>query len=555
VAVAGVGAHGVALDAQDIVVRGEVGARADSFLTRAAAHGFSGAIVVAKGGAIVLRKGYGLADRERGSPITPETPFFVGSLAKQFTAAAVLGLEADGKLRLGDSLGLFFPNAPANKRSITIRQLLSHTAGLPYLPSAGLFGRGSRDSVMREMLSERLESKPGSRYEYSSPGYVLLAGVIERASGMTYEQYLRTLFERAKLRSTGFVGERERWSVQPVRSYSDGTAESLLADVPSLPRFVGAGSIVSTVGDVYQWYAALSTGRVLPDSQRAKLFDPVVRVRQNVQEGLTWLIVSIPTGTIRQAAGDIGGFNAELRDYVEEGLVIAFASNSRVRGRGYREIVLNAVARLSRGDHVTLPPEVVPIESSRLDSLVGRYAIADGGAVEVWTVGDSVFLGASNAGGIAALAGMDSAASVRGHEIDDKARNFLKSLDTDSAAAFFHPSIPADARLAYLDRIRAALRDSVAQRADVIGTAVDSPIDARTYVRLGSDIVSLVWNNGMLVGVAGGGRAAYTLRLKGSGANELSSYDLFTGRLVRVELLPDRELAIETLGVRRRASR
>src|SRR5690348_45953 len=149
-----------------VVVRGEVGARIDSFLTRAALHGLSGAIVVAQHGDVILRKGYGLADRERGTAIGPETPFFVGSLAKQFTAAAILRLAADGRLALSDSLGAFFAGAPADKRGITVRQLLSHTSGLPYLPSAGLFGAGTRDSVMREMLAERLEFTPGERYGY-----------------------------------------------------------------------------------------------------------------------------------------------------------------------------------------------------------------------------------------------------------------------------------------------------------------------------------------------------------------------------------------------------
>ena len=172
----------------DVIVRGEVGARVDSFLTRAAMHGLSGSILVAKGGEVLLQKGYGLADRERGVMIGPNTPFFIGSLAKQFTATAILRLEAAGKLDLDDSLGTFFKDVPPDKRGVTVRQLLSHTSGLPYLPNAGLFGSGTRDSVMHEMLAERISFTPGSRYEYSTPGYVLLAGVIERASGLTYEK-------------------------------------------------------------------------------------------------------------------------------------------------------------------------------------------------------------------------------------------------------------------------------------------------------------------------------------------------------------------------------
>lgn len=542
------------------VVRAGLGAQIDSFLTRAVPYGFSGAILVARGGQVILQRGYGTADRERGTALTVETPFFIGSLAKQFTAAAVLRLVADGKLALDDSLGRFFPHAPADKRAITVRHLLTHTAGLPYLPSAGLFGSGSRDSVMREMLAEPLLFEPGTRYEYSTPGYILLAGVIERASGMTYEQYLRSaLFERARLEATGFVGERTRWSASPVRSYSDDEAEAALADVPALPRFVGAGSIVSTVGDLHRWYGALLRGDVLPTAQVDTLFTPVVRLRANLEEALTWMLISLPTGTLRQAAGDIGGFNAELRHYVDEDLVVVFASNVRVRGRGYREIIPNYVARMARGESIPLPPAVTDLAPSEWERLAGTYDLAAGGRVDLWTAGDSLMIGALDSGGLAVLAGHDSAATRRAAEVDDRGRRFLAALGVDSLAdEFMHASIPADSRRAYLERLRATLGDSVSSRADVIGSVVDSPAGARSYVKLhradGDEIFSLVWAGGRLVGVEPGGRAAYALRLRGEGPDEVASFDLFTGHLVRVARLGTGELEIESNGVKARAA-
>jgi len=542
------------------VVRDGLGAIIDTFLTRAAAHGLSGAIVVARDGEVILRKGYGAADRTRGIDLTTETPFFIGSLAKQFTAAATLRLAADGKLALDDTLGAFFPDAPADKRTITLRQLLSHRSGLPYLPSAGLFGRGSRDSVMREMLAEPLAFAPGSRYEYSTPGYILLAGVIERASGLTYEQYMRTLFERAGLESTGFLGERERWSVWPVRSYSDDTPEAALADVPSLPRFVGAGSIVSTVDDLYRWYRAVLDGDLLPNAQRDTLFAPVVRLGPNLQEALTWMLVSLPTGTLRQAAGDIGGFNAEVRHYVDERLIVVFASNARVRGHGYRELVLNYVARMSRGERLPLPPPVAPVAASTLVGYAGRYTLDDSGTVELWMSGDSLLMGATDRAGLTALAGHGEEQARRAADLDERARRVLASLDSDTlAVTFMHASIPADARRSYLAKVRKLIGDSVSSRASVIGTAVDSPNGARSYVRIrradGDEIVSLVWSGGMLVGLEPAGRAAYAVRLRGENDEALASFDLFTGHLVRVSRISDREIEIETNGVTRHARR
>ena len=542
------------------VVRGELGARVDSMLTRAAAYGLSGSIIVAQRGEIVLQKGYGLADRERKVAVSVETPFFIGSLAKQFTATAVLRLAADGRLSLDDSLGTFFPAVPADKRAITVRQLLSHTSGLPYLPTAGLFGGGSRDSVMREMLAERLAFEPGARYEYSTPGYNLLAGIIERASGTTYELYLRRLFARTGLEHTGFVGERPRWSAWRVRSYTDATAETALADIPALPRFVGAGSIVSTVSDLYRWYGAVTLGDVLPPPLRDALFTPVVRVRPNVEEAFTWLLVTLPTGTMRQAAGDIGGFNAELRHYVDEQLVVVFVSNGRVRGRGYRDAVMNAVARMSRGERIPLPPRVTGLSAAEVDSLVGTYTLDDGGTLEVWAADDSLLIGAKDGGGIASLAGHDTSAARRATTLDDRAREFLGALALDSVAeTFMHASIPADSRRAYVRSVKRLLGDSAASRGIVIGTAIDGPLDARSYVRFdhpdGAEVVALLWTGGKLVGVEPSGRAAYTLRLRGEGPGSVAAFDLFTGRLVRVGLTGERELAIVTSGVRRRAVR
>jgi CubicO group peptidase (beta-lactamase class C family) len=545
----------------DVIVRGELGARADSFLTRAAMYGLSGSVVVARRGEIVLQKGYGIADRERAATIGVETPFFIGSLAKQFTAAAVLRLAADGRLRLSDSLGAFFPDVPPDKRGITLRQLLSHTGGLPYLPSAGLFGAGTRDSVMREMLSEPLEFEPGSRYGYSTPGYILLAGVIEHASGETYEQYMRSLFDRAHLTSTGFVGDHARWLSSPVRSYSDDRAEESLADLPPLPRFVGAGSIISTAHDLYLWYSALQRGDILPNAQRDELFAPVVRTGSNVRGALAWLLVDLPSGTLRQAAGDIGGFNAELRDYVDEGLVVAFASNGRVRGRGYREIVMNTVARLSRGSAIPFPPAVEAMRESQLRSLPGIYSLPDSGAVDVWASGDSLMVGARNAAGIAMLAGHDSAATRRAAFLDARTAELVAALGAAGSEAerYVHPSIPSDARREYHERLRSLIADADSAHADVIGTAVDSPMTARTYLRErranGDGVVTLVWAGDLLIGLEDSGRAAYPLRLRASGPDELVSFDLFSGHLVRVTAVADRELAIESNGVTRRVVR
>jgi CubicO group peptidase (beta-lactamase class C family) len=334
-------------------------ARVDSFMSRAAQQGLSGTLLVARHDSIVLLRGYGFADRESRTPPTASSPYFLGSIGKQFTAAAILRLEADGRLSVHDSLSRFFPQARGAIANVTLDQMMSHTSGLPYLPTHGLFGEGTRDSVMREMLNEPLGFQPGSRYDYSSVGFILLAGVIERASGMPYEQFIQSrIFAPAELRSAGFIGDSARWATTPMRSYSDGTAEPPLAGFPAAPRMVGAGSIVMSVPDLYQWYRSLLDGRVLPKASVEKLFEPRTQIRAGSSGGYAWTIATVPAGQLRLIAGDIGGYNAELRHYVDEQTVVVFGSNRRIGGAGDREVVMNSVARLMRGE--ALPPTPRP---------------------------------------------------------------------------------------------------------------------------------------------------------------------------------------------------
>ena len=277
--------------------------------------------------------------------------------------------------------------------------------------------------------------------------------------------------------------------------------------LPALPRFVGAGSIVSTVSDLYRWYTALSGGDVVPNAQRDTLFTPVVRLGPNLQEALTWMLVALPTSTLRQAAGDIGGFNAELRHYVDERLVVVFASNARVRGRGYRELVLNFVARMARGEQIPLPPAITTATRSTLAAYQGTYALADSGTVEIWLSGDSLLIGATDRAGIAVLAGHTADQARRVASLNERARRFLSTLNDDGVAVtYMHASIPANARRGYLAKVRGLVGDSADVRVSLIGTAIDSPNAARSYVRIrrtgGDEVVSLVWNGGMLVGLS-----------------------------------------------------
>jgi CubicO group peptidase (beta-lactamase class C family) len=177
-------------------------ARLDSALRALEAKGFSGVIRIDKDGATILKKGYGLANRE-ASAFDPSTVVQIGSNTKDFTMVALLQLQERGRIDMRDSLSKYFPNAPADKRNITLAQLANHRAGFP-IGLGGDFEPLSREQFLDAAFKRPLMFAPGAREQYSNTGYALLAAVIEKVSGATYDEYLRdNILKPLGLKNTG----------------------------------------------------------------------------------------------------------------------------------------------------------------------------------------------------------------------------------------------------------------------------------------------------------------------------------------------------------------
>ena len=232
-------------------------------------RGFSGAVLVVRGGRKVFWRGVGAADRRRGTPITPRTVFDLGSVAKPLTLAAVLALVEDGRLALSDRLGDLLPGVPAGKRAITLRQLLAHRAGLPpyVVPAAGGdFAELSRGAALRRILRRPLRFAPGTRYGYSDAGYTLAAAIMEDAAGRPFEAFVRTrILARGGMASAGFYGDRWRRSRVAV---GYGGARHGARNAPDAWSHVswslmGAGGVAGSARDLRRWTRRLWAGRVL----------------------------------------------------------------------------------------------------------------------------------------------------------------------------------------------------------------------------------------------------------------------------------------------------
>jgi CubicO group peptidase (beta-lactamase class C family) len=245
-------------------------------------RGFAGSVLLADHGNTLLSKGYGLADRSSQRPVTIETGFDIGSLVKPFTAAAVMKLQSEGKLRVTDAISSLLPNVPPDKARITIEQLLNHTSGLPDIVDANSnpvtyspafdYEPVSRDEIVRRALNARLRFEPGARSEYSNLGYSVLGVIVELASGESFERYLRrVLFEPAEMTRTGYLVPR--WQRKDLAvGYGGGQAWGTPLDHAWLPdgpswNLRGNGGMISTAQDLHKWIRALEAGTLLPPAE------------------------------------------------------------------------------------------------------------------------------------------------------------------------------------------------------------------------------------------------------------------------------------------------
>jgi CubicO group peptidase (beta-lactamase class C family) len=245
----------------------DIGAEADAYLTTWANQGrFSGAVLLAKGDKVLLRKGYGKANYELNVANTPETVFRIGSITKMFTAFSILQLEEKGMLKVSDPVAKYVPEIPAAWSAITIHQLLCHKSGIPDFINAKAYSEftNSRhvENAIKEYADKPLLSAPGEVLRYSNSGYILLGQVIERVSGESYKSYLNAnILKPAGMTHTAFDHAEEVVANRASGYRWDG--EDIINAPYGDPVHPGpAGALRSTVDDMYRFDRALKSGKL-----------------------------------------------------------------------------------------------------------------------------------------------------------------------------------------------------------------------------------------------------------------------------------------------------
>ncbi|MCU0487152.1 MAG: beta-lactamase family protein [Anaerolineales bacterium] len=306
---------------------------------------YSGTLLIAQGGRVLLNVGYSSADRESTQPIAPSTRFWIASISKQFTAAAILRLAELQLLSVSDPIGRFFAPVPDDKVQITLHQLLTHTGGLRQNYAAD--GITDRQEAVEAILSQPLARAPGERFGYSNDAYNLLAAVIEGVAGQTFEVCLEQLIlQPAKLGNTGFWGGSGHETVAEIH----GEVEPAVRQANW--GFRGAVGMFSTTGDLFRWYEALQTDTVLSSASRGRVLGAQVQLEQNESAGYGWFQTQSEQGkTTLWTRGTEGfGHNAILLTMPEEELVIAAASNAgNIEGLAASRYMVEQIATMLQG--------------------------------------------------------------------------------------------------------------------------------------------------------------------------------------------------------------
>lgn len=246
----------------------------DAYLSGLArAQSFSGAVLIARGGKVLLAKGYGMADSEKSVPNTPRTRFRIASLTKQFTAMSILMLAAQGKLDVQDHVCKYIPDCPGAWQTVTLHHLLTHTSGIPdvFQTATGPKPKTGLDLV-NLFKDNALSFEPGRQYSYSNAGYIVLGAVVERVSGQSYGDFV----EQRILRPLGMKDSGLGYSyVQQALGYNPIGSRTPIVD--AFYPF-SAGGLYSTVQDLYAWDQALYTEKLVPGKYIQLMYTPQVKV-------------------------------------------------------------------------------------------------------------------------------------------------------------------------------------------------------------------------------------------------------------------------------------
>lgn len=343
------------------------------------------AVLVAMDGRLLVSKGYGLADLDARTPVTPHTNFRLASVTKQFTAMATMLLVQDGKLRLDETLTDIFPGFPAYGARVTVRHLLTHTSGLrdyeDFVPDSQATQVLDADVLRRMSSLDSTDFPAGARFRYSNTGYAMLAMVVEKRAGVRFADFLKTrIFDRVGMPWT-VAREDGRAAVQR-RAFGHSRRDGawLRTDQSSTSAVLGDGGIYSSVAELYRWSNALETRELLADSLRTLLFRRGLRADSaGADYGFGWYLDTrnaLPR--TRHTGSTIGFRNAIIRYPSLRATVIVLTNRNNANAAALAEALGARLTAVARDPRWTVQPSGVTASFRGFSAVSGLVAWAGG---------------------------------------------------------------------------------------------------------------------------------------------------------------------------------
>ena len=286
---------------------------------------------------LIKAEGYGILDRELNVKTRPSSIFPIASISKPLTATAVMLLVQDGVLDLDAPIGSYLSEIPEQWESVTLRQLLAHTAGL----SEAVYGEGfgklaTVDGFIAEASSFPLDFQPGESWMYSNTGYNLAAAIVEKVSGQSFESFLETrIFEPLDMNNTDVLRESYQYTNRAMGYWERGISDGLeRIDINFnmihrvMPMFRGAGSVTSNVVDLAKWAISIEKGELLSPELQAEM-QQQVQVNSGLfsQYGLGWFLRELNGREVIAHGGNLWGYSTAIARFPDDQLTVILLTN------------------------------------------------------------------------------------------------------------------------------------------------------------------------------------------------------------------------------------
>jgi CubicO group peptidase (beta-lactamase class C family) len=350
------------------------------------------AVLVSQKGNVIYKKAFGLANIELKVPMKPEMVFRIGSITKQFTAVCILQLMEQGKLSLQDEITKFIPDYPTQAYKITVEHLLTHTSGIQSYTGMKNFQEFIRKEMKPEEIIELfknqpMEFAPGTKWNYNNSGYILLGHIIEKVSGKSYPQYLEENIFKPLGMSNTYYGSNSRIISNRASGYQNGKDGIINADIMSMTIPYAAGSIESTVEDLFKWHQAVHAYKLVKKESLEKAFtDYKLANGKGTRYGYGWALNTVQGSPTIEHGGGINGFLTSSLYLPNEDVFVAVFSNSNAKSPNEVAVRL-AAATIGKPYNY----KEITLDEGTLDLYTGVYESEDGSQRVITREGSELF--------------------------------------------------------------------------------------------------------------------------------------------------------------------